>query len=37
MSSVVEFWDLLQEASGPQGYEFLRMRAQFLLCRGVQQ
>ena len=33
ISSVAEFWDLLQGARGTQSYEFSRMHAQFLLCR----
>ena len=32
MSSVAEFWDLLQGAKRAQNYQFSRMRAQFLLC-----
>ena len=32
ISSVAEFWDLLQGAKGAQSYGFSHMRAQFLLC-----
>ena len=32
MSSVAEFWDLLQGARGTQSYEFSCLLAQFLLC-----
>ena len=33
ISSVAQFWDLLQGAKEAQSCKFSRMRAQFLLCR----